>query len=185
MCNRPGAMIAGGLLAWLTIGVSAGAGGEAGRQVPSAGAPARTPASQVRSARATIAEVGWMAGVWVGSVGSSTAEERWTPPAGATMLGVARTVRNDRLTGFEFLRITEREGTLVYAAMPNGRSPATEFILTRVEARSVTFENPAHDFPKVIRYSLGEDGVLEAVVSGDPGQRPQTFRFERQQSSGW
>jgi hypothetical protein len=68
--------------------------------------------------------------------------------------------------------------------MPNGRSPATDFVLTRIEARSATFENPAHDFPKMIRYAVTEDGTLEAVVSGDASERPQTFLFKRQPPSG-
>jgi len=68
----------------------------------------------------------------------------------------------------------------VYTAMPNGRQPATDFTLTRIEPKSVTFENPAHDFPKMVRYTLGDDGTLEAVVSGTEKQKPQVFRFRKQ-----
>jgi hypothetical protein len=64
--------------------------------------------------------------------------------------------------------------------MPNGRQPATDFTLTRIEPNALTFENPAHDFPKTIRYSLGEDGTLEAVVSGTDKQKPLVFRFRKQ-----
>ena len=143
-------------------------------------------AAAANGARATIAQVAWMAGAWFAGGASSTAEERWTPAAGGVMLGVARTLRGEKMTGFEFLRISERDGSLVYSAMPNGRSPATEFVLTRIGARSATFENPAHDFPKMIRYTMTEDGMLEAVVSGDGSERPQTFRFKRQQpTAGW
>jgi hypothetical protein len=142
-------------------------------------------AAVANGAPATIAQVGWMAGAWFAGGASSTAEERWTPAAGGVMLGVARTLRGDRMTGFEFLRISERDGSLVYSAMPNGRSPATDFVLTRIDARSATFENPAHDFPKMIRYTMTEDGTLEAVVSGDGSERPQTFRFKRQSAPGW
>jgi hypothetical protein len=44
---------------------------------------------------------------------------------------------------------------------------------------SLTFENPSHDFPKMIRYTLTPDGTLEAVVSGTDSQKPQTFRFQK------
>jgi hypothetical protein len=47
-------------------------------------------------------------------------------------------------------------------------------------ADSATFENPAHDFPKMIRYTHRSDGGLEARVSGAGGERPQTFVFTRQ-----
>ncbi|CAN5756075.1 hypothetical protein BH24ACI5_BH24ACI5_26790 [soil metagenome] len=31
----------------------------------------------------------------------------------------------------------------------------------------------------MIRYSLGKDGALEAVISGPEGQKAQTFRFRK------
>ena len=70
------------------------------------------------------------------------------------MLAVARTMRNGVMNAFEFLCIVERNGGLVYQAMPNGRQPATDFTLTKMDGNSLTFENPAHDFPKMIRYTL-------------------------------
>jgi hypothetical protein len=141
------------------------------------GPPIDTPAAPARTTAARIAQLEWLGGTWSGTAGSATFEERWTPPAGGSMLATSRSLRNDAMTAFEFLCIVERNGGLVYQAMPNGRQPATDFTLTQIEARSVTFENPAHDFPKKIRYTLGTDGVLEAVVSGTESQKPQTFRF--------
>ena len=96
------------------------------------------------------------------------------------MLSISRTIRGGAMTAFEFLCIVERNGGLVYSAMPNGRQPATDFTLTKIEASSLTFENPAHDFPKMIRYTLGADGTLEAVISGTEKQKPQVFRFKKQ-----
>lgn len=127
-------------------------------------------------AHATIDQLAWLSGVWTGPTGS---DERWTPAAGGSMMGVSRTLRNNVLTEFEFLCIVQRNGGLVYQAMPNGRSPATDFTMTRIGPTSVTFENPAHDFPKAIRYTLRPDGTLEARVSGGPGERSLTFTFTR------
>ena len=80
------------------------------------------------------------------------------------MLAVSRTLKGDRMVAFEFLRIVERDGRLIYIAQPDGRPP-TEFTLTAITADSVTFENPMHDFPKMIRYTKRADGALEARVS--------------------
>ena len=121
----------------------------------------------------------WLAGVWNGAMGSSVIEERWTPSAGGSMLAVSRTIRDDVMSAFEFLCIVERDGGLVYTAMPNGRQPATDFTLTKIDETSATFENPEHDFPKMIRYTKRPDGALEAVVS-DGGQKAQTFVFRRE-----
>jgi hypothetical protein len=127
---------------------------------------------------AAISQLGWLGGTWTGTSGATVFEERWTPPAGGSMLGVARTIAKDRMVAFEFLRIISRNGSLVYVAQPNGRPP-TEFRLSAMTADSATFENPTHDFPKVIRYTLRPDGILEARVS-DGGTRSQTFQFRRQ-----
>ena len=138
------------------------------------------PAAAPARARATIGQVAWIAGVWIAAGPSSTVEERWTPPAGGSMLAVGRTLRGDRLAAFEFVCISERDGGLVYTAMPNGRTPPTDFVLTAITADSATFENPAHDFPKMVRYSRRADGALETTVAGEGGQRPQTVVLKRE-----
>jgi hypothetical protein len=144
--------------------------------------PAPAPqSSSAQKARGTIAQVAWISGTWVGSRGTSTVEERWTPAAGGSMMAISRTVRDGMMSAFEFLCIVERDGSLVYQAMPNGRMPATDFTLTKIDDASALFENPAHDFPKMIRYTRQPDGSLEAVVSGEGGQKPLTFVFKRQE----
>jgi len=139
------------------------------------------------STDAVIADVAWIAGTWVGGDGGVSRgvsrgvsiEERWTSPAGGTMLAVSRTLNGDRLVAFEYLRIVEQGGTLVYIAQPNGRPPV-EFRLTRLARELAVFENPAHDFPKIIRYAKRADGALEATISGAGGEKPQSFVFRDQ-----
>jgi hypothetical protein len=128
---------------------------------------------------ASIADVSWIAGTWATGGATSTIEERWTPPAGGVMLALSRTVRGTTMSAFEFLCIAERHGGLVYTAMPNARTPATDFTMTAFDATSATFENPSHDFPKKIRYVKTADG-MEATISGDAGQRATTFTFKKQ-----
>src|SRR5262245_59224306 len=106
-------------------------------------------AAQPAPARGTTAQLAWPAGTWKGGSGALAFEERWTPASGGAMLAVSRTVKDDRMVAFEFLRIVERDGSLVYIAQPNGRPP-TEFTLTAITADAATFENPSHDFPKMI-----------------------------------
>lgn len=81
------------------------------------------------------------------------------------------------MVAFEFLRIVERGGTLIYIAQPNGRPP-TEFRLSAITADSATFENKTHDFPNLIAYAKKTDGTLEARVS-DSNQKGETFNFRR------
>ncbi len=143
-------------------------------------ASAAPAGAAIKKAQATMAQVAWISGVWVGTMGTSSIEERWTPSAGGSMLAISRTLRDGLMSAFEFLCIVERDGGLVYTAMPNGRTPATDFTLTKIDDSSATFENPAHDYPKMIRYTKRPDGSLEAVISSEGGQKPQTYVFRRQ-----
>ncbi len=140
-----------------------------------AGAAAAQPDRKAVSA--TINQVAWIEGAWIMKEGDVLVEERWTSPAGGAMLAVSRTVKGARMTGFEFLRIVERNGGLVYVAQPDGKPP-TDFTLTALSETSASFENPAHDFPKMIRYTKRADGTLEARV-GDGGGKDETYVLRR------
>ena len=142
------------------------------------GIAAGVPAQDARpAAPGTLTQLAWLAGTWTGGSGPVAFEERWTPAAGGAMLAVSRTMKGDRMVAFEYVRIIERDGGLVYIAQPNGRPP-TEFTLTAITADSATFENPTHDFPKMIRYAKRPDGALEARVS-DGAAKAETFLFTR------
>lgn len=143
--------------------------------------PAPPAVVDVKAAPATLGQIGWLAGTWVATAGTATIEERWTPASGGSMLATSRTVRKAAVFAFEFLCVAERQGSLVYTAMPNGRTPATDFMLTTIDETSATFENPSHDFPKAIRYALRPDGTLEAAISGAAGRQTTTFVFKKQQ----
>ncbi len=128
-------------------------------------------------AQAEIADMEWLTGPWVGTRGSASIEERWSPPLGGAMLGVARTVSRGSMVAFEYLRIVERDGGLVYVAQPGG-NPPTEFVLTELGTTRAVFENPRHDSPQRIVYELSAEGVLSASIGFAKGGRPQRFEFE-------
>lgn len=135
-------------------------------------------------AQALISDLDWLAGSWVGRRGSgSTVEERWSPPRGGAMLAVSRTVNpRGRMVAFEYLRIVEREGGLVYVAQPGGAS-GTEFVLTELTseagAKRAVFDNPRHDYPKRIVYELSAEGTLSATIGFTKGGTPRRFEFHR------
>lgn len=132
-------------------------------------------------AKATMSELAWLAGAWVGTMGKSSIEERWSPPLGGAMLGVSRTVKGDAMVAFEYLRVVEREGGLVYVAQPNGKPP-TEFVLTELSGTRAIFENPRHDSPQRIEYELSAEGKLSASIGFINGGHRQRFEFRREGS---
>ena len=145
---------------------------------PSTALPTAPP---IQKAKATLSQLPWTPGIWSGvNAAGTTFEEHWHPIAGGSMIGVNRVVRsNGQMSSFEFLCVVERDGGLVYQAMPGG-APATDFTLTAIDANSATFENPTHDFPKMIKYTRREDGSLHAMVSGGANSKPLNYYFKRQ-----
>lgn len=132
-----------------------------------------TPWSTARAAEAPspLASLAWMSGSWTLTRGESVSEEHWTAADGGLMLGMNRALRAGRVVMFEFLRITERNDSLFYVAMPRGRGE-TVFPLVERAARRVVFENPGHDFPQRIVYWQERDGELRARVEGTMNGKP-------------
>lgn len=129
-----------------------------------------------KPAEATIDDLKWLGGAWLGPEGKSATEERWTPVRGGAMLGVSRTIRQDKMVAFEYLRIVQRDNSLVYVAQPGGKSP-TEFALTEISANRAVFDNPRHDFPQRIVYEHS-DGKLTASIGFINGGSPRKFEFK-------
>ena len=135
-------------------------------------------------AKAVIGDMAWLAGAWLGTRSSgSSIEERWSPPLGGAMLAVSRTVNTSgKMGAFEYLRIVERDGGLVYIAQPGGASP-TEFVLTELSPTRAMFDNPRHDYPKRIVYELSAEGGLSATIGFTKGGTPRRFEFKREGAS--
>lgn len=130
-------------------------------------------------AKAAIGDLTWLAGAWVGTRSSgSSIEERWSPPLGGAMLAVSRTVNTSgKMVAFEYLRVVERDGGLVYTAQPGGKAP-TEFVLTELSSTRAVFDNPRHDYPKRIVYERSDEGGLSATIGYIKGGTPRRLEFK-------
>lgn len=127
---------------------------------------------------ASLAGLEWLSGAWKMEASGRLIEEQWTTPAGGSMLGVSRTIKNGKMVEFEFLRIEEREGTLVYIAQPGG-VPPTEFRLISATPNEWVFANLQHDFPQRIRYRRNPDGSVTARVEDATGKKGSNFQYKR------
>lgn len=132
-------------------------------------APAQTPASPFEP-------IAWLAGCWRADGGEPGSIEQWMPPAGGTMLGMARTVRGGRTAEFEFMRIVAEDGALVFVAQPSGRPP-TRFPAARVGAAEAVFEQPGHDFPQRVIYAQDGADRLRARIEGQRGGQLRGIDF--------
>lgn len=122
----------------------------------------------------------WLSGCWLCRENDVETEEFWLKEKGGILLGLNRTVRNDKASGFEFLRIFEEEGSVFFAASPNGRQP-TLFKLEIWDDEKLIFINPENDFPKRIIYELLTPHKLKARIEGedDNGFRMKEWIFEK------
>ncbi len=120
----------------------------------------------------------WMAGSWTtGGTADDWAEEWWTPAKAGIMLGAGRSGKADALGFFEHMRIVRNAEGVAFCAMPQGAA-GTCFRAVAAGDGFITFENPAHDFPKRITYRR-EGEELVGAVSGLDGERLQQWRYRR------
>lgn len=93
--------------------------------------------------------------------------EQWMSPAGTSILGMGRTVKDGTTTGWEFMRIEMRADGLYFVSRPHENTEDTDFKLLSSTADEVVFQNKAHDFPQRVIYKLGDKkmtGRIEGVL---------------------
>ncbi len=140
------------------------------------------PAAPAAEKKLKIEDIGWLSGCWKGTENSSKSTfEHWTMPVGNMMLGMGTTVKNGKVTAYEYMRIEARDdGNLVFAAKPYDQSESA-FTLTSSEAGNLIFENPQNEFPQRVIYRRTKDDSIEARIDGvkDGKKRAALFPMER------
>ena len=138
-----------------------------------AGAAAKSKQPQDTS---RLPRVAWLAGCWSSQDSARTLDEQWMRPAGGLMLGIGRTLIRGRPADYEYVRIEERDGKLLYVASPVGQKEAA-FTESEITDTSVVFSNAEHDFPQTIRYRRMSDGSLLARIEGSSGGRKRVIDY--------
>ena len=100
----------------------------------------------------------------------------------ALMYAGGYALMQDRMAEFEFIRIEEREGVLIYISMPNGRGTPTLFALRSLEGGRAVFENAEHDLPqRIIYWKAGAD--LRARIEGTTRGKTRSMEWTWKPSS--
>lgn len=129
-----------------------------------------------------IADLGGMAGCWERKDAAKKLliTEQWMSPAGTSILGMGRTVKDGTTTGWEYMRIERRDDGLYFVSRPKENAEDTSFKLIRSTLDEVVFENKEHDFPQRVIYKLqGEKmtGRIEGTMNGK--ERGIDFPYKR------
>jgi hypothetical protein len=112
----------------------------------------------------SVADLFWLSGCWQGRQGTAVVEEIWSKPAGTSMLGLGRTVKDNRTVSFEFMQLREQDGMLAFLPQPQG-GPQVRFPLKESTSGKFTFENLNHDFPQRVIYER-KNSLLVASIEG-------------------
>ena len=120
-------------------------------------------------AKAKVDSLDWLAGTWEMQASGRTVTEQWMPPA---------TVE------YEFLLLRDdADGGLSYVAKPS-RQPEATFKLTKATNTELVFENPAHDFPQRILYTLQRATNLVAAIEGTKNGKARRVEFNYTRARG-
>ncbi|MCG3129917.1 MAG: hypothetical protein FLDDKLPJ_00655 [Phycisphaerae bacterium] len=123
-----------------------------------------------------VEALSWMCGSWQLEEDGAVSEEHWSLPAGGTMIGMARTVKNGRTTIYEFLLLEPTVEGIAYGAQPMGNA-RVRFLLVEAGEKRAVFANPAHDAPQKIIYERVAEDRLTARLEG--GMPAKTYEFKR------
>ncbi len=130
---------------------------------------AANPRNVVGQSVDPLAPIAWLAGCWSADGQDTGSGEHWLPPAGGTMFGVGRTVKNGRTVEHEFMQLrVNADGRLTFIAAPSGQAEAA-FVASGSADGAVTFENLQHDFPQRVVYRLLAGGRMLARIEGVRG----------------
>ena len=127
--------------------------------------------------KASLDDLFWLSGCWEGRAGNANLDEIWSKPAGGSMLGLGRTVKENRTVSFEFMQFREENGSLVFLAQPQGGARVS-FPLKDSFGGRVTFENKEHDFPQRVIYERKGPALLLAAIEGISKGKEQREEFQ-------
>jgi hypothetical protein len=126
--------------------------------------------------RASLAQLGWLAGCLEMRSGDRVVEEQRMAARGGSMLGMARTTIRKELGEYELTLIQEKAGNIIFEAHPSSQAIAT-FTATFAGPDSVVFAAPEHDYPQIVGYRRsGADSVV-AWIDGKAGGQATRIEF--------
>jgi hypothetical protein len=135
-----------------------------------------------KSPAATIQDMAWFAGRWVGDGMGGSNEEHWGPPQGGIMLG---TFRHDNKDGkpvfYEFMTLAEREGTISLRLKHfNPDMTGWEEKAKFVEFKLVAKKDGAVFFEGLTFVPKGkEEAIIYLALRSKDKVREEVFHFKR------
>jgi Domain of unknown function (DUF6265) len=135
---------------------------------------------------ATLADVSFMAGHWVGGEGGDVSEEVWAATEGDSMMGMWRYVTKGHAGIFEFLTLTAEGPNVVLRirhfdpklVAREDKDRAVELPLVSKRPGEAVFEGPEYGVKGTVRLTYRGGGDTLAGLL-EKGGKKEEFRFRR------
>lgn len=113
-------------------------------------------------------KLNWIIGTWVrtGMKPGKSGIETWTAGSTTRLTGKGITLNGADTTAIEKLQLVIKDKAIFYVGDVAENAAPVYFKVSNITDYSFVCENPEHDFPKKIAYTL-TDGKLKATISGD------------------
>jgi hypothetical protein len=141
---------------------------------PAPAAPA-TPAPAAKG----VAALAWLEGQWQSADGKW--EACYSSAVGGEIVSATKKIEDGKVTLFDFERFREEDGVVVLTPFPHGKASVDfkERASTPPPGGKIAiFDNPAHDFPQRIRYTLTADGHLKIMLMAEQEGRHVGFSLD-------
>ena len=138
--------------------------------------------TDAKSPHATMSDVAWLAGHWVGPALGGEAEEIWSPPKAGSMMGMYRLVRGGKVVFYELQTLVQESGSLVLRLKHfnpdltgwEEKQKTVDFRLVRLGEGVVQFEGMSFH-----REGDGKLTVYLAIEGKDGVLHEEAFRYVR------
>lgn len=128
----------------------------------------------------SLGPASWLLGEWLAPDENRIVTESWRAVSPDTFEGSGETRSNadGKTIDAEVLRLVRMGDAVFYVAkVAHNRYPVS-FRLVECLPHRLVFDNPSHDFPRRLEYTLADDGTLAVAVS-DGGDKGFTLQFRR------
>jgi len=124
----------------------------------------------------------WLLGEWTAQDGDKVVLESWRLVSPDTFegLGETRAGADRMIVAAEALRLVRMADGVFYVAKVAHNPYPVSFRLTDCPPARLVFENPTHDFPRRLEYTLAGDGLMTVAISDGAG-KGFTLSFRRRE----
>jgi hypothetical protein len=131
-----------------------------------------------------IKKTNWLLGKWENKVDEGVLSENWKRLNDSTFQAESFYIKDKDTLHFESITLQQKGEELFYNATVKGQNndkPVT-FNMTSETDKKLVFENPKHDYPQKITYTLINKDSLVAEISGIQLGKPSSEKFGMKKS---